>query len=123
MTTRVAVVLGIFDLGFCVGGLAIGRFLLHLDTAALQTLTVVILVFSGQAVFYVSRERRHLWRSLPGRWLIVSSIVDIGTFGGLAIGGILMKPLPAEIVAGVFVVLALVLDTIKVPLFRRFAVA
>ena len=123
--TTVGVVLGIFDLGFCVGGLAIGRFLLHLDTAALQTLTVVILVFSGQAVFYVSRERRHLWRSLPGRWLIVSSIVDIGTFGGLAIGGILMKPLPAEIVAGVFiaaVVLALVLDTVKVPLFRRFAV-
>ena len=124
--TIVGIVLGIFDLGFCVGGLAVGRFILHLDAATLQTLTVVMLVFSGQAVFYVSRERRRLWSSPPGRWLVASSIVEIGTFSGLAIGGILMKPLPVTIVACVFgaaVVLALVLDTIKVPLFRRFAVA
>ena len=47
----------------------------------LRTLTVITLVYSGQAIFYVSRERHHLWSSRPGWWLIASSIVDITLFG------------------------------------------
>jgi NADPH-dependent curcumin reductase CurA len=31
----------------------------------------------------VARERRHLWSSRPGPWLIASSIVDITLFGAL----------------------------------------
>jgi len=124
--TIAGIVMGVFDLVFCIAILATGRFVLGLDTEALRTLTVVTLVFSGQAIFYVSRERRHLWSSPPGRWLIASSIVDITLFGTLAIQGILMTPLPAIIVAGVFgaaIVLAFVLDAVKVTLFRRLAVA
>jgi H+-transporting ATPase len=37
-----------------------GKYLLGLDIETLQTLVAVNLLFSGQAVFYVSRERRHL---------------------------------------------------------------
>jgi H+-transporting ATPase len=65
--TIAGVVLGLVDLVFCVGSLAIGLYFLDLDTETLRTLMVVTLVFSGQAVFYVSRERQHLWSSAPGK--------------------------------------------------------
>jgi len=54
------VVMGLFDLAFCVAVLLIGKNYLHLDIDSLRTLTLVNLVFSGQAIFYVVRERRHL---------------------------------------------------------------
>lgn len=124
--TIAGVVLGFCDLVFCIASLATGRFALHLDAATLRTLTVVTLVYNGQAVFYVSRERRHLWSSRPGPWLIASSIVEITLFGALAIRGVLMAPLPPMILASVFgaaIVLAFCLDTVKVILFRRLAIA
>ena len=124
--TIAGIVLGCCDLVFCVGSLAIGRFELGLDNDTLRTLTVITLVFSGQAIFYVSRERLHLWSSRPGSWLIASSILDISVFSTLATRGILMAPLPATIVACVFgaaVVLAFGLDAVKVLLFRRLAIA
>ena len=124
--TIAAIILGCCDLVFCVASLAIGRFTLGLDNLTLQTLTVVTLVFSGQAVFYVSRERRHLWSSRPGSWLLASSVLDIALFSTLATQGILMTPLAASIVACVFgaaIVLALFLDTVKILLFRRLAIA
>ena len=124
--TIAGVVLGFCDLVFCIASLTVGRFILHLDSAALRTLTVVTLVYSGQAVFYVSRERRHLWSSRPGAWLVASSVLDITLFSTLATRGVLMAPLPAVIVACVFgaaVGLAICLDAVKVILFRRLAIA
>jgi H+-transporting ATPase len=124
--TIAGIILGFCDLVFCIASLAVGRFALGLGNETLRTLTVVTLVYSGQAIFYVSRERRHLWSSRPGSWLIASSILDITLFSTLAIQGILMAPLPETIVACVFgaaVVLAFCLDTVKVMLFRRLAIA
>jgi H+-transporting ATPase len=123
--TIAGIILGFCDLVFCIASLSVGRFALGLDSNTLRTLTVVTLVFSGQAIFYVSRERRHLWSSRPGSWLIASSILDITLFSTLATQGILMAPLPATIVASVFgaaVVLAIILDMVKVILFRRLAI-
>jgi H+-transporting ATPase len=124
--TIAGVIMGVFDLLFCVGCFASGKFALGLDTETLRTLTVVTLVFSGQAVFYVARERRHLWSSRPGRWLVVSSVVDLSLISLLAINGILMRPLPIAIVAGLFaasVAFAFVLDAVKGMLFRRLLIA
>jgi H+-transporting ATPase len=124
--TIAGIVLGLCDLLFCIASLAVGRFVLKLDGNTLRTLTVITLVFSGQAIFYVSRERRHLWSSRPGSWLIASSILDIGLFSTLAIRGIWMASLPATIVVSIFgaaIVLALCLDEVKVLLFRRLAIA
>jgi H+-transporting ATPase len=124
--TLAGILMGIVDLLFCVSSLATGKFILGLDAGALQTLTVVTLVFSGQAVFYVVRERRHLWSSRPGRWLIVSSAIDLGLFSLLAVKGILMTPIPVAIVASLFaaaLVLALLLDAVKSVLFRRLHIA
>ncbi len=124
--TIAGIVLGFVDLTFCIVSLATGKFLLNLSTGALQTFVVVTLVFSGQAVFYVARERQHLWSSRPGRWLIASSIVDLAIISLLASNGVLMTALPIIIIGGVFggaTVLAFVLDGVKFILFRRLAIA
>ncbi len=120
------IALGFVDLLFCVACLAVGKFALGLDTATLQTLTVATLVFGGQAVFYVARERRHLWSSRPGRWLLLSSVIDVLIISVLALNGLLMAPLSPAILAGLLlaaVVFAVVLDTVKTMLFRHLRVA
>jgi H+-transporting ATPase len=124
--TMAGVLMGLVELAFCVTSLTIGKFALNLDTSALRTLTVVTLVFSSQAVFYVARERRHLWSSRPGRWLVASSAVDLGIIIVLALNGILMTALPIAIVACLFVAsitFAFLLDTMKVALFDRLHIA
>ncbi|WP_260858909.1 HAD-IC family P-type ATPase [Paraburkholderia sp. BCC1885] len=124
--TIAGIMMGAVDLAFCVTSLSTGKFVIGLDTNSLRTLAVVTLVFSSQAIFYVVRERQHLWSSRPGRWLVASSIADITIIGFLAINGILMTSLPLEIVAGVGVAaiaLAFILDAVKQVLFRRFAIA
>ncbi|HMC44743.1 MAG TPA: HAD-IC family P-type ATPase, partial [Caballeronia sp.] len=123
--TLAGIAMGMIDLLFCIGTLATGKFVLGLDTDSLRTLAVVTLVFSGQAVFYVARERQRMWRSVPGRWLLASSVVDVVIITLLASNGLLMKALPLQIIAGVLcaaVVLAVVLDSAKLLLFRRLAV-
>ena len=124
--TIAGIVLGFCDLAFLIASLSVGRFALHLDVDGLRTLTVVSLVYSGQAIFYVSRERRHLWASRPGGWLIASSVVDIGLFSAFALRGVLMAPLAPAILAGLLgaaIGLAFALDAVKVALFRRLKVA
>jgi H+-transporting ATPase len=123
--TIAGIVLGLVDLIFCVSCLAVGKFVLGLDTETLRTLTVITLVFSGQALFYVSRERRHLWSSAPGRWLVISSVTDLTIISTLAIAGVLMASIPIAIIAGVFlaaVAFAFVLDAAKAVLFRHLAI-
>jgi H+-transporting ATPase len=124
--TVVGIVMGLADLTFCVACLAVGKFAIGLATEALRTMAVVTLVFSGQAVFYVSRERQHIWSSRPGRWLIVSSIIDLSIFSVLSSNGILMATLPVAIVAGLFAAasaFAFLLDGVKLALFRRLEVS
>jgi len=123
--TVAGIILGLFDLLFCVSSLATGKYMLGLDIAALRTLTVVTLVFSGQAVFYVSRERQHFWSSRPGRWLLASSAIDLMIVVVLAINGILMTALPVSILASLFVsaiVFAFLLDAAKIAVFRRLEI-
>jgi H+-transporting ATPase len=124
--TIAGITLGLCDLVFCIASLMVGRIVLVLDSDSLRTLAVTTLVFSGQAIFYVTRERQHLWSSRPGSWLIASSVLDIAVFSTLATWGILMAPLPATVVACVAaaaIVLAFCLDALKVMLFRHLAIA
>lgn len=123
--TIAGVMIGIFDLLFCTGALAVGFYLLHLDTDALRTLTLVTIVYNGQAVFYVARERRRIWSSRPSLILVLSSIADLSIVTILASNGLLMAPLAPQIIGALFlaaVSLAFVLDQVKVWLFARLAV-
>jgi H+-transporting ATPase len=120
--TTAGVIMGVCDLVFCVGVLAIGKYRLGLGVEALQTLTLVTLVFSGQAIFYVVRERRRIWSSRPSLIVILSSIADMLIIPTLAVRGVLMAPLSLSIVFGVFlasIALAFGLDVIKAEIFRR----
>ena len=110
------------NLAFCCSVLAFGEFYLRLSIDSLRTLAAVTLVFSGQAVLYVVRERDRLWTSRPGNWLLASSVTDVTIIATLAISGTVMTELPAPVVFGVLgaaVVFAFVLDTVKVAIFAR----
>ncbi len=116
-----AVILGLMDLIFCASCLAVGKYVLHLDILSLRTMTVAILVLSGQAVLYVARERDHMWCSRPGRWLVLCSVIDLGILSVLALNGILMTALPPAILASLFgaaFVFTFLLDEVKVLLVR-----
>ena len=124
--TLAGIGLGIVDLAFCVLCLAAGKFVLGLDAATLQTLTVATLVFGDQAVFYVARERRHIWSSRPGRWLLLSSCIDLTLISTLALNGWLMAPLAPIVLGSLFVaalLLAVVLDGVKIVLFQALRIA
>jgi H+-transporting ATPase len=117
--------LGFCDLVFCTTILAVGKYHFGFGIQTLQTLSIVTLIFSGQAILYVVRERRHLWSSRPSSWLMVASVADLLVIATLATRGILMKPLPVVLVAGllgVTLVFSLVLDLIKVEVFRRLQI-
>ena len=99
-----------------------GRDLLHLPLAQLQTLVFVTLVFTGQGMIYMVRERRHFWSSAPSRWMILSSIGDVSAVYVLSTHGILMAPLPQAVVISVIlacVLYLIALDFLKVPILRR----
>jgi H+-transporting ATPase len=120
--TIAGVIMGLGELVFCTAVFAFGAYRLGLTTGALQTLAFVTIVFGNQATTYTNRERRHLWSSRPSTWLLVSSAADLLIASTLAIGGIAMTPLPAWLVAGtlsVAAVFAVLLDLVKVPVFRR----
>jgi H+-transporting ATPase len=123
--TIAGICLGVCDLAFCVGVLAVGRFHLGLGLEELRTLSIVTLIFSGQAILYVVRERRYLWSSRPSPWLMAASVADLLVISTLATRGIFMKPLPVALVAvllAVTVVFSLVLDQIKVRIFRHLQI-
>jgi H+-transporting ATPase len=114
------VVLGLFDLAFCVGVLLLGKSYLQLDLETLRTLTLVNLVVSGQAIYYVVRERRRIWSSRPSLIVLVCSIADLLIVPTLAFAGVLMAPLSLSIILGVFALaflFAFVLDEVKTGVF------
>ncbi|MBU6464252.1 MAG: HAD-IC family P-type ATPase [Proteobacteria bacterium] len=118
--TAAGVVLGLFDLAFCTGVLLVGRNYLELDLDRLRTLTLVNLVISGQAVYYVIRERRRIWASRPSTTVLLCSMADLLIVPSLALVGFLMAPLSRTIilgVAGASVLFAFALDEVKVRIF------
>ena len=97
------------------GALLIGKYQLGLDIGRLRTLVVLTLVFGGEAILYTVRERRHLWSSLPGKWVMVASVADIVIISTLAVRGIAMKALPVADIATLLVaavVFAFFLDVV-----------
>jgi H+-transporting ATPase len=92
---------------------------------ALRTLAFLAIVFGNQAITYTNRERRRIWSSKPGHWVILSSMGDILVASMLAIGGIAMTALPVAVVVATLataVVFAFLLDLIKVPTFHRLGI-
>lgn len=113
------------ELILCVAAFAVGAYWLGLAIGALQTLAFVVIVFGNQATTYTNLDRRHLWSSLPSIWLLFSSVANLMIASTLTIGGIAMTPLPAWMVAGTLAAaatFAILLDLMKVPVFRRLGI-
>jgi H+-transporting ATPase len=124
--TLAGVAIGVCKLASSTGLLAVGKFRLGLDAGGLQTLSFVILVFGNQSLLYVLRERRRLWSSMPSKWVLASSVVDVGIVLVLAFVGLLMEPLPWSVLAAVAVAaigFALILDEIKLPIRAALKIA
>jgi H+-transporting ATPase len=123
--TIAGVIMGIGELAFCTCVLAFGVYRMAYGIDALRTLAFIVIVFGNQATTYNNRERRRLWSSRPSNWLIASSAADISIAAILAIAGLAMTPLPAEVVActlGGAIVFAFIMDFVKVPVFRRLGI-
>jgi H+-transporting ATPase len=124
--TAAGVILGICFLAFSTAILAIGKFQLHLGIQALQTLSVVGIVFGSQVTTYVIRGRQHLWGLRPSLLLVLSSVVDVLIISTLAVLGIAMAPLPIAVVACEFaaaIAFGVILDVVKIPVLARLRIA
>jgi H+-transporting ATPase len=124
--TIAGAVVAIFLLAFCTGVLAVGKFEMQLGIDELRTLAFTALVFGSQAIIYAIRQRRHLWGSRPSLWLAVSSVADISIATTLAAAGVAMTPLPPWMLASTLAAaaaFAIILDFVKLPVFRRLGIA
>ncbi len=124
--TIAGIVMGTCELIFCTGVVAGGTFGMGLGIDALRTLALVALVFGSEATLYAVRERRRLWTSRPGLWVVASSVCDVLIIVTLAGRGIAMTPLPLPMMAWTLaaaVAFSFVLDLIKVPVFRRLEIS
>ena len=119
-----AALLAILTTAFCSLALAVGS--QHLEpNHGLRTFAAVTLVFSSQTIFYVVRERRHLWSSRPSRWVLLSSAADVSIIALLAGTGTLMHSVPWPFIflnLGACILFALVLDAIKSIIFPRLRI-
>ena len=124
--TSAGVIFGFCFLAFSTAILEVGYFQLHLGIAALQTLSVVGIVFGSQVTTYVIRGRQHLWGLRPSLLLVLSSVADVLIISTLAVLGIAMAPLPPAIVAYEFaaaLAFGLLLDVVKIPVFTRLRIS
>jgi H+-transporting ATPase len=99
-----------------------GRDAMGMATPQLQTLDFIVLVFTGQGMVYLVRERGHFWKSRPSGWMLLASAADIVVICAMAVKGVLMAPLPAATVGaalGICVLFLAALDFVKVPALRR----
>ncbi|HSQ62397.1 MAG TPA: plasma-membrane proton-efflux P-type ATPase [Polyangiaceae bacterium] len=122
-----ALVLGAFGLSvpwlaFLITAFELAPRLGSLSPGARQTFAFLSLVFIGQANVYVAREPHYLWRSMPGTWTLVASVVTMAVVSTFATTGVLMERLPMRVVLVLFasvVVFTIVLDVVKVQVFAR----
>jgi H+-transporting ATPase len=124
--TCAGVILGICFLAYSTAILAFGKFQLHLGIEALQTLSVVGIVFGGQVTTYVIRGHQHLWGLRPSLLLVLSSVVDVLIISTLAVLGIAMAPLSIAVIACEFaaaIAFGVVLDVVKIPVLARLRIA
>ena len=124
--TGSALLLAVAWLAVAFGTLYIGTSVLHYDLPHLQTTVFVMLVLTGQANVYLVRERRHFWRSRPGRALILSTLGDLLVIGFMASRGILMVPLPLNVLAVMLLAIGLysiLLDFYKLAVFHWFHIS
>ncbi len=94
---------------------------MHLPLPQVQTLMFLMLTFTGQGTVYLVRERHHFWHSMPSRWMLGSTLVDVAAVSVMAAVGILMAAVPWTLVAltfGATAAFLFLMDFLKIGIFR-----
>ncbi|MGC9271702.1 HAD-IC family P-type ATPase [Acidiphilium sp.] len=123
--TIAGIIMGCGLLIFCTLVVAVGIYGLDLNLGAIRTLAFLALVFGSQTSIYAIRERRHFWQSRPSLWVGGSSVAAIAIATVMAISGLAMTTISAPLVITILaaaIVFALLLDTIKIPIFARLGI-
>jgi H+-transporting ATPase len=123
--TLAAIPLGLFKLLYYMSVLAVGWFIGRLEPSEMRTFTLLMLVFAGQATVYVLREQGHFWSSRPASIMLLASSANVALVSFLAIGGVMMSPLPAAIVGILLVTtlaFALAMDCVKMIVFSHLRI-
>jgi H+-transporting ATPase len=99
--------------------------MLHLNPDQMRTLTLLLLVFAGQATVYVLREQGHFWGSRPATIMLIATTLALAIVACLAIAGLLMTPIAPSILGAVFaatLAYGVALDLVKVAVFKRLRI-
>jgi H+-transporting ATPase len=104
-------------------GAYVGVAYFHLNLPQLQTLVVVLLVFTSQLRVLIVRERKHFWSSMPGRDMLISSVATISVFVALGTSGLIIPAIPLHqvlLMLGFALIFIALLDLPKYLVFRKF---
>ncbi|MGC8608780.1 MAG: plasma-membrane proton-efflux P-type ATPase, partial [Thermoplasmata archaeon] len=98
---------------------------LKLSIPEIHTYIFDMLVFSGQFTVYMVRERKRFWHSMPSKYLLTASVLDIIVITLISGFGILVTKIPFEYVLLVlflsFAFMAL-FDMVKNVVFRHYKI-
>ncbi len=126
---KVGLVLGLVMLLECVGLLFLGLKVFDLESnlALLQTFTFEMLLFFALFSLLAVRERRHFWRSMPSRTLLLALLLEgiVGaTLGTVGVPGLSRIPfvMTLSVIGYSFLFSLVVNDWIKFELVKRFHV-
>jgi H+-transporting ATPase len=92
----------------------------HLGLAELQSLVMLMLVFTSQFRVYIVRERRRWWSSWPGKELLIVSIATICGFMLLGVYGLIIPPIAFHQVLFILVFSALFTLSVDLPKYYVF---
>jgi H+-transporting ATPase len=123
--TIAGILMGLGLLAFCTGLVTVGIFGLGLNLGSIRTLAFLALVFGSQTSIYAIRERRHFWQSRPSLWVAASSLAAIAIAAIMAITGFAMIAVSPLLVLATLLsatLFALLLDTIKIPIFTWLSI-
>jgi len=117
--------IGVWLVVFGALALYIGEYIFNYSVKELQTLMLLVLVFSSQFRVLVVRERKQFYKSRPSKELIFSIIGILISFTLLGIFGIIITPISA--VGVLFILLysiatTLSIDFIKTLIFKAYQI-
>ena len=98
---------------------------LGLNQNQIDTFIFDVLVFSGLFTVFMVRERGKFWNSMPGKWLIISTIADITFVSLMSFLGILVTPIGVKFVAislGLAFLSMVIIDEFKGPIFEHYKI-
>ena len=98
---------------------------LGLNQNQIDTFIFDMLVFSGLFTVFMVRERGKFWNSMPGKWLIISTIADITFVSLMSFLGILVTPIGVKFVAislGLAFLSMVIIDELKGPIFEHYKI-